>query len=90
MSTLSMKRALLIGLSCLALCTQQAWAQVSSRTYLSGLGSDTNPCTRALPCQTLAGALPHTANFGEIDILDTAQIASGPITTIAQAVSIRA
>jgi hypothetical protein len=41
-----------------------------SRTWVSGLGSDSNPCTRALPCSTFAGAYANTAAGGEIDVLD--------------------
>jgi hypothetical protein len=41
-----------------------------TRTWLSGVGDDVNPCSRTAPCKTLAGALPKTADGGEIDALD--------------------
>jgi hypothetical protein len=83
----SMKLAVLVGLSWLLLSVQQAQAQ-SSRTFVSGLGSDSNPCTRALPCQTLSGALPNTASGGEIYVLDAAELVGGPTITITKSVSI--
>jgi hypothetical protein len=40
------------------------------RTWVSGVGSDSNPCTRTAPCQTFAGAMALTAAGGEINCLD--------------------
>jgi len=62
-----------------------AQAVPPQKTFVSGTGSDLNPCTRTAPCQTFAGALANTAAGGEIDVLDTADY--GPVT-INQAVSI--
>src|ERR1700674_3515576 len=42
----------------------------ASRTWVSGVGDDANPCSRTAPCKTFAGAISKTANFGEIDVLD--------------------
>lgn len=42
----------------------------ASRTWVSGLGDDANPCDRTAPCKTLAGAISKTATGGEIDVLD--------------------
>src|SRR5579859_7646518 len=42
----------------------------SLRTWVSGLGNDSNPCTRTAPCATFATAYANTAAGGEIDILD--------------------
>ncbi len=39
-------------------------------TFVSGAGSDSNPCTRTQPCLTFAGALAQTNAGGEIDVLD--------------------
>ncbi|MGE8318261.1 MAG: right-handed parallel beta-helix repeat-containing protein [Comamonas sp.] len=47
----------------------QAHAQ-ASRTWVSGVGDDANPCSRTAPCKTFAGALPKTAPHGVIDVLD--------------------
>jgi hypothetical protein len=38
-------------------------------TWVSGVGADANPCTRASPCATFAGAYANTAPGGEIDVL---------------------
>src|SRR6266481_2675994 len=42
----------------------------ATRTWVSGVGDDANPCSRTAPCKTFAGAISKTANFGEIDALD--------------------
>src|SRR5215470_18828285 len=42
----------------------------ASRTWVSGVGDDANPCSRTAPCKTFAGAISKTANGGEIDVLD--------------------
>jgi hypothetical protein len=43
----------------------------ASRTWVSGVGDDLNPCSRTAPCKTFAGAISKTANGGEIDTLDS-------------------
>ncbi|MCP3168706.1 putative Ig domain-containing protein [Myxococcus qinghaiensis] len=53
-----------------ALCASTpAWAQ-ATRTWVSGMGDDANPCSRTAPCRTFAGAISKTAAGGEIDALD--------------------
>ena len=42
----------------------------ASRTWVSGVGDDVNPCSRTAPCKTFAGAISKTAACGEIDALD--------------------
>lgn len=42
----------------------------ASRTWVSGVGDDANPCSRTAPCKTWAGAISKTAPGGEIDALD--------------------
>lgn len=49
--------------------TSSANAQ-ASRTWVSGVGDDVNPCSRTAPCKTFAGAISKTAACGEIDALD--------------------
>jgi hypothetical protein len=44
----------------------------ASRTWVSGVGDDANPCSRTAPCKTFAGAISKTAAGGEIDALDPA------------------
>ena len=46
-----------------------AYAQ-ATRTWVSGVGDDANPCSRTAPCKTFAGAISKTANHGEISVLD--------------------
>lgn len=46
-----------------------AYAQ-ATRTWVSGVGDDANPCSRTAPCKTFAGAISKTAAGGEIDALD--------------------
>lgn len=42
----------------------------ASRTWVSGVGDDANPCSRTAPCKTFAGAISKTAAGGEINALD--------------------
>ncbi len=42
----------------------------ATRTWVSGVGDDVNPCSRTAPCKTFAGAISKTAEGGEIDALD--------------------
>jgi len=46
-----------------------AFAQ-ATRTWVSGVGDDANPCSRTAPCKTLAGAISKTAAKGEINVID--------------------
>jgi hypothetical protein len=42
----------------------------ATRTWVSGVGDDLNPCSRTAPCKTFAGAINKTAKDGEISVLD--------------------
>ena len=42
----------------------------ATRTWVSGVGDDVNPCSRTAPCKTFAGAISKTAVNGEISCLD--------------------
>ena len=42
----------------------------ATRTWVSGVGDDVNPCSRTAPCKTFAGAISKTAKDGEISTLD--------------------
>ncbi|HKR21028.1 MAG TPA: hypothetical protein VJS17_00485 [Pyrinomonadaceae bacterium] len=42
----------------------------ATRTWVSGVGDDVNPCSRTAPCKTFAGAISKTAKDGEISVLD--------------------
>jgi hypothetical protein len=50
-------------------CSSLAHAQ-ATRTWVSGVGDDANPCSRTAPCKTFAGAISKTATGGEINVLD--------------------
>ena len=52
-----------------ALLAASAHAQ-ATRTWVSGVGDDANPCSRTAPCKTFAGAISKTATGGEINCLD--------------------
>jgi hypothetical protein len=43
----------------------------ATRTWVSGVGDDVNPCSRTAPCKTFAGAISKTATRGEINCLDS-------------------
>ena len=43
----------------------------ASRTWVSGVGDDANPCSRTAPCKTFAGAISKTAANGEINCIDS-------------------
>jgi hypothetical protein len=53
--------------SCLHVSTADAQA---TRTWVSGVGDDANPCSRTAPCKTFPGAISKTAAGGEINCLD--------------------
>ena len=43
----------------------------ATRTWVSGVGDDANPCSRTAPCKTFAGAISKTADGGYINVLDS-------------------
>ena len=59
----------LAGAAVLFISAQNASAQ-ATRTWVSGVGDDVNPCSRTAPCKTFAGAISKTAAAGEINIID--------------------
>jgi hypothetical protein len=52
----------------------------ATRTWVSGVGDDANPCSRTAPCKTFAGAISKTAVNGEINCLDPAGYGTVTIT----------
>ena len=52
----------------------------ATRTWVSGTGSDSNPCSRTAPCKTFAGALINTSINGEINCIDAGGYGSLSIT----------
>jgi hypothetical protein len=79
-----MKRVQLVGnlvagvLLALA-ATSVAHAQ-ATRTWVSGVGDDANPCSRTAPCKTFAGAISKTLDGGEINCLDPGGFGAVTIT----------
>src|SRR6266566_4709132 len=52
----------------------------ATRTWVSGVGDDANPCSRTAPCKTFAGAISKTASAGEINVLDPGGFGAVTIT----------
>jgi hypothetical protein len=52
----------------------------ATRTWVSGVGDDANPCSRTAPCKTFAGSIAKTAAGGEIDCLDPGGFGTVTIT----------
>jgi hypothetical protein len=63
----------------LSLLVAPAHAQ-ASRTWVSGVGDDVNPCSRTAPCKTFAGAISKTAVNGEINCIDPGGFGAVTIT----------
>ncbi len=63
----------------LSVVARTASAQ-ATRTWVSGVGDDVNPCSRTAPCKTWAGAISKTAAGGEIDALDPGGFGAVTIT----------
>lgn len=74
----SMLKALGVLSVCL-ICSSVAHAQ-ATRTWVSGVGDDANPCSRTAPCKTFAGAISKTAACGEISVLDPGGFGAVTIT----------
>ena len=71
--------ASLLGLA-MFLILSAGSAQAQSRTWVSGVGNDVNPCSRTAPCKTYAGAISKTAPGGEINCLDPGGFGTVTIT----------
>ena len=59
----------------------------ATRTWISGVGDDANPCSRTAPCKTFAGAISKTAATGEINVLDPGGFGA---VTITKSITLRA
>ena len=66
-------------LVCLTLAVA-AGAEAQTRTFISGVGNDANPCSRTAPCRTFAGAFVNTTTGGEISVLDPGSYGALTIT----------
>src|SRR2546429_4422574 len=74
----SMLRRWTMLLACLFV-TLSAFGQ-ATRTWVSGVGDDVNPCSRTAPCKTFAGAISKTAAGGKINCLDPGGFGAVTIT----------
>ena len=59
----------------------------ATRTWVSGVGDDANPCSRTAPCKTFAGAISKTSANGQINVLDPGGFGA---VTITKAITISA
>jgi hypothetical protein len=75
------KTGFVLSLICAALFLAPVTAQAqATRTWVSGVGDDANPCSRTAPCKTFPGAISKTAASGEIDVLDPGGFGTVTIT----------
>ncbi|HYN86237.1 MAG TPA: hypothetical protein VER32_13400 [Pyrinomonadaceae bacterium] len=79
MSKLGFTKKVLAAAALMLAMTAIAQAQ-ATRTWVSGVGDDVNPCSRTAPCKTYAGAISKTAANGEISTLDPGGFGTVTIT----------
>jgi hypothetical protein len=60
--------------------TVASGVRAQTRTWVSGVGDDLNPCSRTAPCKTFAGAISKTSKDGEISCLDPGGFGAVTIT----------
>jgi hypothetical protein len=80
-----LSKAILVLVALFAISATPALAQ-ATRTWVSGVGDDANPCSRTAPCKTFAGAISKTAAGGEINVLDPGGFGA---VTITKSITIR-
>lgn len=80
---------MILGLTCLVgVASHPTAAQAqASRTWVSGVGDDVNPCSRTAPCRSFVGALAKTLAGGVVSALDPANFGA---ISINKAITIRA
>lgn len=71
---------LAIAVVALALAAHSDASAQATRTWVSGVGDDANPCSRTAPCKTFAGAISKTAEGGEINCIDAGGFGAVTIT----------
>src|SRR5260370_34078545 len=75
-----MKSVRLVVMLLLTLGIASAMNAQATRTWVSGVGDDVNPCSRTAPCKTFAGAISKTAVRGEINVVDPGGFGTVTIT----------
>lgn len=78
--------ASLFGITLLFMMSAGSAQAQATRTWVSGVGDDANPCSRTAPCKTFAGAISKTAAAGEINVLDPGGFGA---VTITKSITIR-
>src|ERR671932_2053107 len=79
-------KVLLPIVALVALALPASASAQATRTWVSGVGDDANPCSRTAPCKTFAGAISKTAAKGEINCLDPGGFGG---VTITKAIAIK-
>ncbi len=72
--------AVLVTLAAAVAMLPAAAQAQATRTWVSGVGDDVNPCSRTAPCKTFAGAISKTAASGAINVLDPGGFGAVTIT----------
>ncbi|MEA2435965.1 MAG: hypothetical protein QOF65_521 [Thermoleophilaceae bacterium] len=75
------------AIAVVALALPSAAFGQATRTWVSGVGDDANPCSRTAPCKTFPGAISKTAAKGEINVIDPGGFGG---VTITKSISIKA
>ncbi len=75
-----------LSMAALAIGFSTAAHAQATRTWVSGVGDDANPCSRTAPCKTFAGAISKTAAKGAINVLDPGGFGA---VTITKSITIR-
>jgi hypothetical protein len=70
----------LVGTTLAAVALSAPAHAQATRTWVSGVGNDANPCSLTAPCKTFAGAISKTFINGEIDCLDPGGFGTVTIT----------
>lgn len=69
-----------LGFIVFTLALASAAQAQATRTFVSGVGNDADPCSRTAPCRTFSGALIKTFINGEINALDPGGFGTVSIT----------
>ncbi len=80
---MNIKREMLLGVIAAGIFFLTSTVVVNAqatRTWVSGVGDDANPCSRTAPCKTFAGSISKTAASGEINCLDSGGFGAVTIT----------
>jgi len=70
---------LAVAVAMLVMGSSEGQAQ-ATRTWVSGVGDDANPCSRTAPCRTFASAISKTQAGGQISVLDPGGFGAVTIT----------